>query len=1297
MDLADKTKQLQKYEKKKKWEDAAKTAVKIADFYVDQKNYSESLKYFERAISARQKEKKAEAVIVLYRKIINVARRGRHKTQKELFRYTAAAIPIVEEYIRVLVENDEYITKNGALTRYFLGECREIVSGINQRNAEYLLAGKVFVEVGKKLASRKKTEAESQEAFEKARIIFTSMKSHEEIFEAFLVEADINIRKMSFDRGFYLFEEARNLFEDDTHFLRVLNTEKAVYSEIGLELFEKHYSNDEQRKFGEMLIARAKEAHLQAKSLNEVSTILFEIGRIYLEHDQLEAAFQTYNEAIENSQLVGDESVPQKIIEFLYREGKKLVDELFHQSSKFNFSDVDNLLSIKYFDQIIDICKKLGKGPQIEEVALFIRDMGKQLINQGLLSDDFPYISKAVEILISQSRFSGLHKIGDELEAKMDELLAKQQVFEAIKIQQFLVDSYQAINDKQSAGWVNVKLAEFYAKMRNHEQQLEVLQHAVECFQQVDKEALKAFSEILEVQFDQIKTTIFRVDFINILGNVYLLMKNSNKYDSLYSQQALYFLEEGEIDQALSLFNQNFEYLRRTENIPRAINRINTMIEKLFENQNYTYMMSLIHNQVNFLTQLHAEPGDIVKSVQRLETLIEKFFDKTEEHQYIEPVYALIKHMYDHIGLKEAQGDTAYEISTKYFEQKNIDQGFNYLGKSFQIFLDEGLLEKVGMILDYLEQKKNYYSEMEASASITDRFFEFFVSCLLKLNQEADAADLMLQRAIQLIPIQEELALDQFKTAKSIVSQIGLIGKVGEFEKAFGSTLLKHGKTDLGLQVLSETDQKSSVEALSIAATYLSSAEKHFEEKDYDTYFTLVDQALNTYIDLQMIQEASTIALSEARKLWSIKNVAYAMIFLERAWQTLASTYTVGITQSIQPLIDSLTDIIEDLFSMNKYDEALGFIDLQERIYKHINRPDMLISIANMKVKAHIGKGNYDGALSQITDVVSLREYENQTQEKINFVGEFLEELLGNIPERIKDLVTKYFQLLISNQGSETLIIQETIEKFSTKALNNLDQGRIDSFNLMSDLLFKALFDVEKADEIVNNFVTEVMDGLIARSKFSELSRFLEDNSMAITNLPSEMRYKIVRKFGSTLSSIQNLPEKELVILLTFLTKFSTDLSEIEMDSAATIIYDIGKAHRKKKDILQFAYDQAISLSKLSTKTTTTLGLLETHFRTEFEAENYNKALEIIDDTIKILESHFESREDAIRFVNLLEANLPSLGGRRKRKWHDQFTQKYQLFTEKFLGERDEDPSTEEEYSEKSLDEMIDSSTKKKE
>ncbi len=83
MNIEDKLKQIKKLEKKKKWEDASKASVELAEYYIGQKNFTEGLQHFEKAIYFQQKEKKAEKVIVLYRKIISSARKGKNKTKKE--------------------------------------------------------------------------------------------------------------------------------------------------------------------------------------------------------------------------------------------------------------------------------------------------------------------------------------------------------------------------------------------------------------------------------------------------------------------------------------------------------------------------------------------------------------------------------------------------------------------------------------------------------------------------------------------------------------------------------------------------------------------------------------------------------------------------------------------------------------------------------------------------------------------------------------------------------------------------------------------------------------------------------------------------------------------------------------------------------------------------------------------------------------------------------------------------------------------------------------------------------------
>jgi len=697
MNLEKKEKLLEKFEKKKKWDDATKQAIEIADTFIDdQSNIKKGLKYLERAFASRQKTKNTEAIIVLYRKMINTARKGKHKTQGELFRYAAAAIPIIEEYIQVLNESDKYITKNGAMTRYFLGECREIVSGIAQRNTEYLLAGKVFVEAGKKLAYDKKTETASEEAFEKSRIIFSVMKDNLEIFNSLLAEAEINIRKYSLERGFFLFEEARNIFDDETHNLAVANVEKVVFAEMGLKLLENQFTNMQQREIADALISRSKDAHLQAQSLEEVSALLFEIGNINLINSQLEIAFQAYDDAIQNSQLVGDESVPQKIILHLYEESKIAFNDLLQHSSRTDFSQIGNLLPMKILDKIAILCKTLGKGLEVEEVALYIYEMGKQVKLQRLITDDLPYIMRATSILINNSRFSGMHKIGDEIETTIDELLTHHDFPQAKILHAFLEEAYLDINDKLAAGWINVKLATFYATWGDHEQQLALLSRTVDYFQQADKETLNALCEVIENQFEKLKMTMFQNEMIAILGNVYLLLNEGDKYDSLYSEQAYYLLEIGEFDEALNHYRQNFEYLRRTKNASRAIDRSNTMIEKLLDKQIYQFIIPLLHNQVNFLINVQAEQLDIIPMVQKLETFLTRFVSTENETVYVDPVFSLVEHLYDHLGLKEPQGDAAFEVATKFIDQDLFDEGFDYLDRAFQIFLSEELMDKVG-------------------------------------------------------------------------------------------------------------------------------------------------------------------------------------------------------------------------------------------------------------------------------------------------------------------------------------------------------------------------------------------------------------------------------------------------------------------------------------------------------------------------------------------------------------------------------------------------------------------------
>ena len=54
------------------------------------------------------------------------------------------------------------------------------------------------------------------------------MNNREETFQALLVEAEINIRKYRLERGFALFDEARAIFDDDSHQKMSVDIEKVV-------------------------------------------------------------------------------------------------------------------------------------------------------------------------------------------------------------------------------------------------------------------------------------------------------------------------------------------------------------------------------------------------------------------------------------------------------------------------------------------------------------------------------------------------------------------------------------------------------------------------------------------------------------------------------------------------------------------------------------------------------------------------------------------------------------------------------------------------------------------------------------------------------------------------------------------------------------------------------------------------------------------------------------------------------------------------------------------------------------
>ena len=1267
MNLEQKLKELRKFEKKKKWDDAVKVCGAIADYYTEiMEDYPEALKYMEQAIELRQKTKRAGATIQLYRKTINIAKKGKRKTQRELFRHAASAIPIIEEYIKVLTENNEYITKNGAMTRYFLGECREIVSGINSRNTEYLLSGKVFVEVGKRLALDKKTQSESEEAFEKSRIIFSLMKNDEEIFESLLAEADLCIRKLSLDRGFHLFDEARNIFEDETHTKTAADIEKGVYAEVGLSLLRNYYRDMSKRNISDSLISRARTAHLEARTLAEVSQLLLEIGAIHLEHKNLDAAFQVYDEAIVNSQTVYDESIPKKIIETLYEEGKKKAEELIQKSSKLRFDKVEDLLPIKFHDEISKICKKLEITEHIQEVAISVREMGKKFKETKLITDDFPFIEKATKILITHNQLGGLQKIGDELEDRIELMYSKRNMGEVERLRSFLANAYLQMNDMQAVGWLNSKVAGYHAQLGDHERQLALIGETIESMQQADPTSVKSFSDSLEAQFPLIKATSFQRDFISLLGNVYLLAGETDKYDSLYSQQALFLLENDQIDEALSLFNMNFEYLRRIKYTTRAINRSNEMIDKLLEKNQYIFVISLFQNQVNLLVTQSVENEEIIPAIQKLENQLNLFLEDSGTIPFVEPIFSLITTLYDYIGIKEAQGDVAFEISSRFFELDLIDQGFDYLDKSFFIFHTEEITEKIGLILDFIVQKKAEISPENELDPVSDRFSDFLITCLIIMKQDAEAAKLMLERAIQLLPQDEEKSFGLFTDAKSILSKVGTPSEVAAFNQEFGSVLLKYGKTDRGIDILSTTTQKTSVDSLSMADTYLTSAKHRFDESDFDAYFNLVDKALNIYSELEMLTESSSIALAEARRLWSVKNIAYTIIFLERSWEPLTRIFSEDVSQSITPIIQVLNQVVDDLFAEKRYDEALGFMELQERIYQHINRTDLILTIEKKKVEAHIGKESYELGLNQLYDLANLGLEDGKINETVTLMRDFLPIFVDKIPLSSLDLFKLYFHALVKSTGPDSQIMKDNITNLIRVIFNSLTSDNKEKFSQQVVLLTQGFSEIPNTQSWLVFFFEEVIQHLIKEKYYVDLLILIKENLFPLENTEASLRYSFIQKIAPLFNN-KNIPEESTISFVNFVFTNSKTLNDEQKGIVASILDSIGDSNKRRKRVRNFANDRALALSQAREDSKITFNLLVSRFQREYEAEEYGNSLEILDNVIQYIEREEEPQKFATQIIDQLEEILQTLTNQRKKRWLDLFTYKYQQISDRFL------------------------------
>ena len=1268
-DVQNKLKELEKLEKKKKWDGVNKVAVELAEYFTEKKEFPESLKYFEKAISAQEKEKKAEKVIILYRKIIGAARKGRNKTRKDLFRYAAAAIPLIEEYIQVLKESNRYISKHGAMTRYFLGECREIVSGVTQRNDEFVQAGHIFLEVGRKFSSSKKTEKNSDEAFERARAIFNVVNNKEETFEAFLIEAEINIRKYRFERGFLLFDDARGLFDDEDHQERIVNSEKVVYAEIGLDLLQKSFTDPEKHEISMMLISKAKEAHLLAKSLDQVPEILFEIGRINIENGRLENGFNFLDEAKTNSQLVNDESTPKKIIDYLFLEGKKQAENLARPLKIKIEDDLTNLPFIPYFDKMEEICRYLSLEKEIDEVALYVWQLGVNLLEQRDISDDFLFIKKAVTYLINNNRISGIHTIGDMLEKRLEQLAETRQLDKFQTIKTFLIDCYTRIDDKDSAGFLNIKIAQIYASWGNYEKQVACLREAASLLQNSSPNTIKKLSDVLEEQFTRLEPyvpdSIFN-EVLNLLGNTYLQLGNDDKYDSLFASIASDSLEKGEFANAMQFHQQDFDFLVRMKNYSRALARLEEFSANLYSKRQYQLAHDLRSKQTKLLIDSEASQEQVLQTIKNLEDQIEEGLTQKIDITLVNELFDNIINLYDYLGLKEAFGDTLFEMAIRLFDFEYLDPGFEYLNQAYEKVKEENAIEKYGLLLDFVFEKKNFYQDL-ADQDTSNRFLDFLILVLKELNQIKEAAELIMTRAIQLIQIDENSAREQFEQAKELMLQAESPDEVLKFYQDFGSALLRAGIIEEGMDTLAKAEGSTSTNSLAIADTCLTIAKDKFTEQDYDTYFILIDRALTIYTDLEMFQESSSIALAEARKLWSVNNLPYTMIYLERAWAPLAMTYDEKLEKSIQPVLQTSEEIVNDLFGQKKYDEAKNFLEFQERIYKQLNLTEKILEVERKKIDALIGRGNIDGALSQVLDMATIGIEESKFKETVALLKDLLPPFIMNAPKKAKDLLKIFINLLLTMEPKDVAneILYETLDYLIMLIIRSITNQQNELFIEQVTLFFNALTEVDEADYVLDHFTTRFSQEMAKIRDYSSLFVVFNQNLPYLLVAKSDTKMILINEISKILE-YHELAVHIILEGLDFLNDLTQNIDTQNREIISRIFYMIGMKHKLQKEIYERSMHLALEQSKITSNVPATLDLLYELIEEDLKTDNYLNASRKLDEAI-------ENLEDAPmgmgkKFTILLEEYIIKLGKEKQKKVTDLLTTKHQIIKNRFTS-----------------------------
>ncbi|MHA1331781.1 MAG: hypothetical protein ACTSR2_11965, partial [Candidatus Hodarchaeales archaeon] len=533
-------------------------------------------------------------------------------------------------------------------------------------------------------------------------------------------------------------------------------------------------------------------------------------------------------------------------------------------------------------------------------------------------------------------------------------------------------------------------------------------------------------------------------------------------------------------------------------------------------------------------------------------------------------------------------------------------------------------------------------------------------------------------------------AFKEFEKIRSSISKQGAVEDEIYLYKEFGQALLRHNYIDKGIEILTLAKEKSTTQAttLSITDIFLSIADEKFENKDYDTYFVLIDNALEIYNNLGMLQEASTISLSEARKFFAIENLPYTMIFLEKALIPLTLQYDEDLTSSAKPLISLASEFIETLFIQKRFDESIGFIEFQERIYRQLNQTDKIMEVERKKIDALIGRGNIDSALSLIYDIASLGLEESKFGETLALVQDLLPIFIKQAPLKSKHLLKLFIKLLIKINYPQKEVFA-IIDSYVSLVMNSYATKKQELFDSQIKLIFNAFSELSEAEEIFAYFATRLIQEFFKQGEFAlvltTLSIYIDD----IQSLRPDIKMRIINEISSLLESGE-LDINYLKTGLELISSLGKPISDQYGELISGTFYKIGLKYKTNRDTYNQCMDYAFEYSEDTNNKAATLTLLYGLIEEDFKSKSYLNSLKRLDEAIDKMKEIEEPATIATRFVELIDKVCIELVAENKKNWLDLITNKRQLIAEKFLDDKNAFTKADSHYSETLIDKMLD-------